>query len=101
MNLGGFFYLGRKKQLIMTIEQIEHFMKADTADSARSMKIFFKTRNTVEGIFIKAPDYLELKKRNFWRIVTVKKMEDYLQSKDINHSRIFNGNAFTRLASNT
>ena len=98
--MGGFF-IWKEKKFTMTIEQIEHFMRADKDDSGRSMKIFFKTRNTVEGIFIKAPDFLELKKRNFWRVVTAKRMEDYRQSKDISHSRIFNGNEFTRLTSNT
>jgi hypothetical protein len=93
--------LQRKKIIIMTIEQIEHFMRTDTADVSRSMKIFFKTRDTVEGIFIKAPDYLELKKKNFWRIVTAKNLEDYRQSEDVGLSRIFNGTAFTKLGFST
>lgn len=82
----------------MTTEQIERFIGASPDDSHRSAKIFFKTRNTFEGVFIKAPDYLELKKKNFWRIVTAKKIEDYRQSNDISLSRIFNGSEFTRLA---
>jgi hypothetical protein len=82
----------------MTSEQIEHFLGANPDTSHRSTKFFFKTRNTFEGIFIKAPDYLELKKKNFWRIVTATNLEDYRQSKDISLSRIFNGSEFTRLA---
>jgi hypothetical protein len=81
----------------MTSEQIEHFLGHNPDNSNRSTKFFFKTRQTFEGIFIKAPDYLELKKKNFWRIVTSTKLEDYRQSKDISLSRIFNGSEFTRL----
>lgn len=79
----------------MTIDQIERFVGSD---ANRFSKIFLKAR-TVEGIFIKAPDFLELKKKNFWRIVTISKMEDYTQSKDLNLSRIFNGQDFIKIAS--
>ena len=79
----------------MTIEQIERFVGSDTD---RSSRIILKAR-TVEGIFIKAPDFLELKKKNFWRIVTASKMEDYTQSKDLNLSRIFNGQEIIKIAS--
>ena len=79
----------------MTIEQIERFVGSDTN---RFSKITLKTR-IVEGVFIKAPDFLELKKKNFWRIVTIGKMEDYTQSKDLNLSRIFNGQQFIKIAS--
>jgi hypothetical protein len=81
----------------MTTEQIERFIGADASSSA---KIFFKKRNTFEGLFIKAPDYVELKKKNFWRIVSQTRIDEYRQSKDINLSRIFNGSEFTRIASN-
>jgi len=83
----------------MTIEQIERFITENKADqSVEPSKISFKTRNTVEGIFIKAPDYMELKKKNFWRVVSAKHLDDYRKSKDSNLSRIFNGSEFTRLS---
>ena len=78
----------------MTIEQIERFIGTEPD---RSSKIFLKAR-TIEGIFIKAPDFLELKKKNFWRIVTVNKMEEYQNSRDIGLSRIFNGQEFIKLS---
>ena len=84
----------------MTTEQIEHFVGSNPDDSSRSAKIFFKKRNTMEGVFIKAHDYFELKKKNFWRIVTAKNIDDYRQSKDIGISRIFNGDEFSRLTPN-
>lgn len=79
----------------MTIEQIERWMSGQSDGFTR---IFLKAR-TVEGIFIKAPDFLELKKKNFWRIVTANKMEEYGQSKDLNLSRIFNGQEFIKISS--
>ena len=82
----------------MTSEQIEKFITGVRNDQTTPSKIFFKTRNTVEGVFIKTNDYVELKRKNFWRIVSVKHLEDYQASKDINLSRIFNGAEFTKLA---
>ena len=78
----------------MTIEQIERHIGTD----ADGFKIVLKAR-TVEGIFIKAPDFLELKKKNFWRIVSLSRMQEYQKSKDINLSRIFNGQEFIKLSS--
>jgi hypothetical protein len=78
----------------MTVEQIERYIGIEQDSFSR---IFLKAR-TVEGIFIKAPDFVELKKKNFWRIVTVNKMEEYGKSKDINLSRIFNGQEFIKLS---
>lgn len=63
----------------MTIDQIERFI---SAGPDCSFKIILKAR-TVEGIFIKAHDFLELKKKNFWRFVTVNKVEEYQQSTSI------------------
>jgi hypothetical protein len=82
----------------MTIEQIERFIAGSKEDLKEPAKIFFKTRGTVEGVFIKTADYSELKRKNFWRIVSSKNLEDYIKSKDTNLSRIFNGSEFTKLS---
>jgi hypothetical protein len=82
----------------MTIEQIEKFIAGNKEDLKEPAKIFFKTRGTVEGIFIRTSDFVELKKKNFWRIVSSKNLSDWKESKDINLSRIFNGAEFTRLS---
>lgn len=82
----------------MTIEQIEKFIANSKDDLKEPAKIFFKTRGTVEGVFIKTPDYSELKRKNFWRIVSAKNLEDYMRSKDMGLSRIFNGAEFTKLS---
>jgi hypothetical protein len=84
----------------MTVEQIERFLNDNPLGTNRSSKVFFKARNTFEGMFIEARDYGELKKKNFWRLVASSRIEEYRQSKDINLSRIFNGSEFTKLATN-
>jgi hypothetical protein len=82
----------------MTIEQIEKFLGGNKEYLEGPAKIFFKTRDTIEGFFIRTPDFMELKQKNFWRIVSLKNSDDYKKSKDINLSRIFNGAEFTKLS---
>jgi hypothetical protein len=85
----------------MTAEQIEFYLADNRFDPNRSSMVFFKKRNPLEGIFIKTPDYPELRKKNFWRFVVASRMDEYRNSSDINLSRIFNGDEFTKLASTT
>lgn len=85
----------------MTVEQIERFLDSHPLHMDRSSRVFFKTRNTLDGTFIQAPDFVELKKKNFWRIVSASRMEDYRKSNDVGLSRIFNGSEFTKLATAT
>ncbi|MDP4218492.1 MAG: short-chain dehydrogenase [Bacteroidota bacterium] len=82
----------------MTSEQIEKFFANNPDNGGQAIKIFFKARNTVEGVFIRNADYVELKGKNFWRIVTLKNFESYRNSKDVNLTRIFNGAEFTKLS---
>ena len=79
----------------MTNEQIEKVMDAHLDKSTRT--IYFKTRSTIKGIFIKTPDYTELKTKNLWRIVSESKLKEYQTTKDTGLARIFNGTEFTRL----
>jgi hypothetical protein len=95
------FSFQTKNAAAMTVEQIENFLSNNPAQTNRPSKVFFKARSTFEGLFIQAPDYAELKKKNFWRLVAESRMEEYRRSKDINLSRIFNGSEFTRLTANT
>ena len=81
----------------MTNEQIEKFF-ASNAKSNALIRISFKTRNAVVGIFIQTQDYNELKSKNFWRIVPEASYEQWKQSKDYNLVRMFNGAEFTKLA---
>lgn len=80
----------------MTNEQIEKVMDNNHLDKS-TVTIYFKTRSTIKGIFIKTPDYAELKTKNLWRIVSESKLEEYKTTKDTGLARIFNGTEFTRL----
>ena len=82
----------------MTIQQIEKFIALHVKGASVPVKISFKTRNRIDGIFILAPDFEELKKKNFWRVVTSSRLDDYQRSKDLSHARVFNGMEFVKLS---
>jgi len=82
----------------MTNDQIEKFISNNLEDRSKPVKISFKTRNPLEGIFIQTNDYTELKSKNFWRIVTSTNIENYMRSKDASLARMFNGAEFIKLS---
>jgi hypothetical protein len=61
------------------------------------LKVDFKTRQSIIGLFIKFRDYDELKAKNFWRIVPEARIKDYKKTQDFNLSRIFNGQELVKL----
>ena len=81
----------------MTIEDIEKFLQKANDDAYPQIKITFKKREPVFGVFVKDKDYQHLKSKNFWRIVTRLHSADYRKSKDLSLARIFNGAEFSRL----
>jgi hypothetical protein len=81
----------------MTNDLIEKYV-APRHEKEKEIKIFFKQRSTITGIFIKANDYDELRSKNFWRIVTHSSVETWKKTKDVNLAKIFNGMEFTRLS---
>lgn len=81
----------------MTNEQIEKFFSSDIKPNSL-IRISFKNRNSVTGIFIQTPDSNELKVKNFWRIVSEANFEKWQKSKDYTLCRMFNGAEFTKLA---
>ena len=81
----------------MTNDQIERFLQANYIDKA-PVKVSFKSRKPVVGLFIKTADYGVLKSKNFWRIVGELNVESYKKSKDLNLARIFSGSEITRLS---
>ncbi|MBC7867298.1 MAG: short-chain dehydrogenase [Gloeobacteraceae cyanobacterium ES-bin-316] len=76
---------------------IDKFIKSKTQKNAK-VTIYFKQRATVKGIFIQTKDYEELKSKNFWRIVSEMKVEEWEKTKDNSLARIYNGAEFTRLS---
>ncbi len=80
----------------MTNDQIDKFLSQHASKDV--IRISFKTRNNIHGMFIQTNDFDDLKSKNFWRIVTESNIENWKKSKDINLTRLFNGTEFTRLA---
>src|SRR5947207_14292783 len=85
-----------RKFLCMTNDQIEKFLEPEHI-AKNVVRINFKTRNTILGIFINSGDYQDLKSKNFWRIVSETKLDNWKKSRDINLARIFNGAEITKL----
>ncbi len=81
----------------MVQEQIEKYVEVTKRKKA-VVSIHFKDRPVVQGVFVQANDYAELKNKNLWRVVTKTNAEEWLKEHDINLTRIFNGVAFTRLS---
>lgn len=82
----------------MNSEEIEQFLIRQKIDENQQVKIVFKKRDSVNGSFIKGNDYAELKKKNFWRIVTAGHLEEWKKAKSNESSRLFNGDEFSRLS---
>lgn len=81
----------------MLPEQIAKFIENEQLNHP-SVKIEFKKRNTIIGLFVKLNDYDELKNKNFWRLVTETNLEQWHKTNDINEAKLFNGSEFTRLS---
>jgi hypothetical protein len=81
----------------MNIEEIEQFLDRQSMKQGQQIKIAFKKRDPIYGLFIKGTDYAELKAKNFWRIVTATNLADYQKSKNIALAKIFSGSDFAKL----
>ena len=82
----------------MNIEDIQKFLDNKTSSANEYVKISFKKRDPVYGLFVKDHrDYGDLKAKNFWRIVPQSQFEAYHQSQNIGLAKIFSGFDFTRL----
>lgn len=83
----------------MNTEDIQSFLRSKTTADNQYVKIDFKTRDSIYGLFVTdGSDYRDLSSKNFWRIVTRKNFDAYSKSKDPQLARIFNGAEFTRLS---
>jgi hypothetical protein len=84
----------------MTYEQIQNILEKKHS-SGGVFDIRFKTRNSIKGLFIKTADYAELSRKNLWRIVSERNIDEYKKTRNESLSRIFNGTEFTGLAANS
>lgn len=81
----------------MTNDQITSFFQnAKLKD--RIVKIDFKSRSSIIGLFIDTADSTELNAKNLWRIISEPKIKEFFAGKDLSLARIFNGTEFTRLS---
>jgi hypothetical protein len=80
----------------MTNLLIEKFVESDKRKD-KLVQIHFKTREVFSGMFIFMPDYEELKRKNYWRIVASARIAEWNATGNLSCSRLFNGEAFTRL----
>lgn len=82
----------------MNSENIEQFFTRKATLNEDYVKITFKKREPILGLFLKEADYLHLKTKNFWRIVPQSQLQAYKVSKNASLARIFNGDEFLKLA---
>lgn len=82
----------------MNSAEIEKFLDNKTAADDSYVKIEFKKRDAIYGLFVKDNDYRDLKSKNFWRIVTRTHFDEYKKSKNVNLAKIFNGAEFSKLS---
>ena len=80
----------------MVNEMITKFLEPSNVEKL-AVKIDFKKRNSMVGIFVKSSDYEDLKSKNFCRIVSEVKIPEWKKSNDNSLSKIFSGSEFTRL----
>ncbi len=80
----------------MTNEQIEKFLENDQVFN-NAVRISFKTRNSIKGLFLKMADFDELKAKNYWRVVPESNISSWQKTKSMNLARIFHGQEFTKL----
>ena len=80
----------------MTYEQIEDALQKKNPKNS-IFEIRFKTRSAIKGLFITTADYTELSRKNLWRIVSERNIDEYKKSQDQNLCRIFNGSEISKL----
>lgn len=81
----------------MNSEEIEKFFGKKALLNEDFVRIVFKDREAIYGVFIQDADYGYLKEKNFWRIVPQNQVEAYKKTKNSNLAKIFNGAVFSKL----
>lgn len=81
----------------MNVEEIEKFLDRQENTGDKKVKIDFKKRESIYGVFVKGKDYGDLKEKNFWRVVTLPNVDAWKKSNDLNFAKIFSGSEFSRL----
>jgi hypothetical protein len=82
----------------MNVEEIQNFLDKHELPKGKYLKIQFKKRDAIFGLFVKDRDYNDLKSKNFCRIVTFTHLEEFNKSNNVNLAKIFSGSEFSRLS---
>lgn len=82
----------------MHINNIEEFLQKNANSNVKCVKISFKKRKDIFGLFVRDADYNDLKSKNFWRVVPDLSLDAFNRSGDLSLARIFNGSEFTSLS---
>lgn len=82
----------------MNVLEIQKFLATNKLAKDKYLKITFKKRDAIYGIFVQGNDHADLEPKNFWRIVTFTHFEEYNKSKNINLAKIFSGSEFTKIS---
>ena len=82
----------------MNTEDIEKFFEKKATLNEDYVKISFRQREAIYGLFLKDADYNYLKAKNFWRIVPQSQFEAYKATRNTSLARIFNGAEFSKLS---
>lgn len=83
----------------MNAVQIQQFLENIDTSSSPYVKINFRGREAIYGLFLtEEEDFRDLKSKNFWRVVTRKHFDDYSKTRNADCARIFNGSEFTHLS---
>lgn len=83
----------------MNIEDIQKFLDKKTTAHNEHVKIFFRKREAICGLFVKGHrDYSDLASKNFWRIVPESQFAAFKRTGDLGLAKIFCGTDFTRLS---
>lgn len=85
----------------MNSEDIEKFFAKKAVLNEDFVKITFKDREAIYGLFVKDDDYRYLKEKNFWRIVPQSQLETYKRTKNSSLAKLFNGASFSKLSTYT
>jgi hypothetical protein len=62
------------------------------------VRIQFKKREAINGLFVIDDSYQDIKKKNFWRIVTASNEQEWRRTKSLSCSRLYNGEEFSKLS---
>ncbi len=81
----------------MTIEAIEKIIEQGSNKGIK-VKIDFRKRSPIVGLFVMSNDYDDLKTKNLWRIVAEPNIPSWQTTSNGSLTRIFNGVEMSKIS---